>query len=88
MGLRKVCRFLRRFSKDSKSIVLREDIMCIFSPISVKTNSMEWAEIAQSVQRLATGWTVRGSNPGGGLDFQNLEPTQPPVQWLPGHSRR
>jgi hypothetical protein len=24
-----------------------------------------WAEIAQSVQQLATGWTVRGSNPGG-----------------------
>jgi hypothetical protein len=23
-----------------------------------------WAGIAQSVQRLATGWTVRGSNPG------------------------
>ena len=25
-----------------------------------------WAAIAQSVQRLATGWGVRGSNPGGG----------------------
>ena len=25
-----------------------------------------WAGIAQSVQRLATGWTVRRSNPGGG----------------------
>ena len=25
-----------------------------------------WAGIAQSVQQLATGWTVRGSNPGGG----------------------
>ena len=24
-----------------------------------------WGGIAQSVQRLATGWTVRGSNPGG-----------------------
>ena len=25
----------------------------------------KWAGIAQSVQRLAVGWTVRGSNPGG-----------------------
>ena len=27
------------------------------------------AAIAQSVQRLATGWTVQGSNPGGGARF-------------------
>jgi hypothetical protein len=32
----------------------------------------------------ATGWTVRGSNPGGGRDLQHLSrpavgPTQPPV---------
>ena len=25
----------------------------------------EWARMAQPVQRLPTGWTVRGSNPGG-----------------------
>jgi len=30
-----------------------------------------WAGIAQSVQRLATGWTVRRSNPGGGEVFHN-----------------
>jgi len=30
------------------------------------THSFFWAGIAQSVQQLATGWTVRGSNPGGG----------------------
>ena len=29
-----------------------------------------WAAIAQSVLRLATGWTVRGSNPGGGESFR------------------
>ena len=47
--------------------------------------------VAQSVQRLATGWTVRGSNLGGGRDFSHLSrpalgPTQPPVQWVPGLS--
>ena len=30
------------------------------------------AGIAQSVQRLATGWTVRGSNLGGGEIFRIL----------------
>jgi hypothetical protein len=48
--------------------------------------------IAQSVKRLATGWTVRGSNPGGGRDFSHtsrpaLRSTQPPVKWVPGLSR-
>jgi hypothetical protein len=52
-----------------------------------------WAGIAQSVQRLATGWTVRGSNPGGGLDIPHpsrpgLGPTQPPIEWsFPGVKR-
>jgi len=38
-----------------------------------------WAAIAQSVQRLATGWTVRGSNSGGGEIFR----TRPERPWGP-----
>jgi hypothetical protein len=38
-----------------------------------------WAGIAQSVQRLATGWTVRGSNPDGGEIFR----TRPDRRWGP-----
>ena len=49
----------------------------------------EWAGIVQSVQRLATGWTVLGSNPGGGEIFRTrqdpaLGHTPPPIQWVPG----
>jgi hypothetical protein len=37
-----------------------------------------WNEgLAQSLQRLATGWTVRGSNPGGGGIFR----TRPDRPW-------
>ena len=38
-----------------------------------------WAEIAQLVQRLAKGWTVRVSNPGGGEIFR----TRPDRTWDP-----
>jgi hypothetical protein len=45
--------------------------------------------MAQSVQRLATGWMVRESNHGGGRDFPHLSrpaprPNQPPIKWVPG----
>ena len=36
-----------------------------------------WAAIAQSVQRLATGWKVRGSNPGGGGEIFRTRPDRP-----------
>ena len=44
--------------------------------------------VAQSVQRLATGWMVRGLNPCGGRNFPHLSrpalgPTQSPVQRAP-----
>ena len=47
-----------------------------------------WARIAQSVWRLATGWTVRASNP----DFPHpsrpaLGPAQPHIQLVPGLSQ-
>ena len=38
-----------------------------------------WAGLAQSVQRLATGWAVRGSNLGGGEIFR----TRPDRFWGP-----
>jgi hypothetical protein len=46
-----------------------------------------WSGIAHSVQKLATGWTVRGSNPGGSEIFflqsrQALGPTHLPVPVL------
>ena len=42
-----------------------------------------WVGIAQSVQRFATGWTVRGSNPGGRRDFPRLSrPTLCPSSLL------
>ena len=36
-----------------------------------------WAGIAQSVKRFATGWTFRGSNPGGGARFSAPIHTDP-----------
>jgi hypothetical protein len=47
------------------------------------------------IEQLATGWTVRDSNPGGVQEFflfsetfnLSLGPTQPPIQWVPGPFR-
>jgi len=40
------------------------------------TNIKGWTWIAQSVQQLVTGWTVRGSNPCGGENFRS-RPNRP-----------
>ena len=48
-------------------------------PISLGLLRIWWAGLAQSVQRLATGWTVQGSNPGGGEIFR----TRPDRPWCP-----
>jgi len=49
------------------------------------------AGIAQSVQRLATGWTVHGSNAGGSEIFAPIQTDpgahQPPTEWVPAPSR-
>jgi len=37
--------------------------------IFLHTLPTSWAGIAQSLWRLATGWTIRGSNPGWGARF-------------------
>ena len=47
-----------------------------FSPVSI---AIEWSGIAQSVQRLATGRTIRESNLGGGEIFL----TRPDRPWGP-----
>ena len=47
--------------------------------------SPTWTAIAQSLQRLATGWTVRGSNPGGGgRDFPQTGPGAHPASCTMG----
>ena len=53
-------------------------LVCYVSKfISIKQSM--WAGIAQSVQRFATGWTVRGSNAGGG----EIICTRPDRSWGP-----
>jgi hypothetical protein len=78
-------------------IVLNTEIIiksCPYRIITPRYNALHRQRdgIAQSVQRLATGWKVWASNPGGGRDFPHLSrpalrPTQPPIQWVLGPSR-
>ena len=82
------------FSRRKVSAVLKR--ATLYNTLLSKRN-FQFAEIiltfvgrlAQSVQRLATGRTVPGSNPRGGEIFPHLSrpalgPTQPPVQWVLG----
>jgi len=54
-------------------IIVTEALLSII-PVAIKRI---WAEIAQSVQRLATDWTVRESNPAGGARFSASVQTGP-----------
>ena len=49
-----------------------------YSTNKVQCSTNQVGRVAQPVQRLATGWTVRASNPGGGARFSA------PVQTGPG----
>ena len=61
----------------------------ITKPIYDQRHCINGTVITQSLQRFVTGWTVRGSNPGGGREFPHpsrpvLEPIHPSIQWVPG----
>jgi hypothetical protein len=49
------------------------------------TTENQAIKASQCVKRLATGWAVRGSNPQPSRPAPG--PNQPPVQWVPSHSR-
>lgn len=55
------------------------------TPVSGVSVATTWAAKAQSVYRLAMGWTVCGSNPGGGEDYRTRldRSWSPPslIQW-------
>jgi hypothetical protein len=61
----------------------------MISNTNVRFSLCIWDAIAQPVQRLATGWTVRGSNSGKGEIFYTRpnglwDPTRLLLNWLPG----
>ena len=61
-----------RCNGGTEKITRRNFLICTLHPI--------WAEIAQSVYRHATGWTVRGLNPDAGENFRTCQdrPWDPP----------
>jgi hypothetical protein len=67
-----------------EEFILHFHITILFSILVI---AYTWAGIAQSVYRLATGWTVRGSNPGGGEIFRTRQdrPCDPPSLLYSGY---
>jgi hypothetical protein len=64
----------------SHSVYIYQLYLCISALYSISCFYCSCvSRVAQSVQRLATGWTVRGSNPGGGEIFY----TCPDRPWGP-----
>jgi hypothetical protein len=51
-------------------------------------STTSWSSDSSLVQRWAMGWMIGGSIFGRGWEFSSLplalEPTQPPIQWVPG----
>ena len=50
---------------------------CQKNLILIRTTTTWWAGRAQSLRRLHIGWTVRGSNPGGGVKFSTPDQIGP-----------
>ena len=68
----------------SLRLLVQSYIVFVVSEVLVEKR---WAGAAQSVWRLATGWAVRGSNPGGGEIFRTRSerPWAPPRLLYNGH---
>jgi len=67
--------------RDSFNCVITLDFPTLKALLIYVTKRFIVGPVAQSVQRLVTGWTVRGSNPGGGEIFR----TCPDRPWGPNN---
>jgi len=73
---------------------VKKGALIIVANCILSSTQLSWVgREGKSTYRLASGWTVRGSNPGGGgRDIPHphrpvLGTTQPPIRWVPGLSR-
>ena len=78
------------FSTLSPTIRLQYRLVCNYKAylrLTFPQEKLLWVGVAKSVQRLATGWTVRGSNPGGRRDFPHHpdQPWSPPILLYNGY---
>ena len=86
--------FIYRFICVYKSCTCGSVLFCFYAYLKEFQKSV--GRVAQSVQRLATGWTIRGSNPCGGEIFltRQARPWSPPsllyngYQVFPGDKER